>query len=185
LDEGVKRAQDVDFAVDQLLMQTNAFNDDLSMRVSELSDRLVRAVAPFFISNSSQVERNLSDQLSIEVAEIEAFVRRALKLKSDLLISPYSYSLVTFQSGSTFDPNTMRIETENGSPVAEPAKHPAIVELCVSPALLRGLDRRGASENDQSERIEFGEARFNHHNFVQEISGDRELVTKAVVLLEK
>jgi hypothetical protein len=123
--------------------------------------------------------------LSTEIAEIEAFVQRALKLKLDLLISPYLYSLITFQSDSTFDPSTMRIETENGSPVTEPAKHPAIVGLCVSPALFQSLDRSGASNKDQSQSIEFGEAHCSHGIFVQEISGGRELVTKAVVLLEK
>lgn len=180
--EGVKYTQDLDFAVDQLLMRKAAFNDDLAERASELSDRLVKALTPFFVSDLSQ--KSLLDHLSIEIAEIKDFVGRALKLKLDLLNSPYSYSFVTFQSGNTFDPSTMRIETENGSPVAKPAKYPAIVELCLSPALFRSSDRRGASDEGQLQSIELGEAGFIHNNFVKKISGAREIVTKAVVLLQ-
>jgi hypothetical protein len=173
----MKSAKDIDFAVDQLLMQTHAFHEELSIRVSELSGRIMAAVTPFFVSYCSE-------ELSAEVAEIEGFVRRALKLKSDLLISPYSYNLVTFQPGCIFDPNTMRIDRENGNSLVDQENLPSTVKLCVSPALVRGLDRRDACEQGQLERNEFDETTFNHNNFVQEILGEREVVTRAVVLLK-
>jgi hypothetical protein len=183
LDVGIKSAQDFDFAVDQLLMQNPAFNDVLSARVSELRDRLLKALAPFFVSEPSQ--KNPLDYVSTEAAEIKDFVHRALKLKLDLLSSPYLYSFITFRSGDTFDPNTMRIETENGSSVSEPGKYPATVELCVSPALLQSLDRRDASGKGKPQSIEFGEASFRHNNFMENKSGCGEPVMKAVVLLQK
>jgi hypothetical protein len=163
-------------------------------KTNELTVRFLELLAPFF---SRTTPDSLADGITTwdqtkenTTARFKELFQKALKLKTDLMLTTDRYEMRTFEPGTPFNPASMVAETKEGAEIRGLGKKSSRkVKLCLFPALYSypAETLPGAYQADV-ERFDVSRIVVQCRNFLRlgDDRGQEEgmILRKAVVLLE-
>lgn len=106
----------------------------------------------------------------------------AIKLYSQLLVSPMEYCIHFFQRGTTFDEPSMRVEDTPGTALPISYCIGKKVKLCLFPAIWQYCDQSLSQTRDVTDAMSVNRKFLRSHMMWSNVH--LSLVSKAVVLLE-
>ncbi len=163
-------------------------------KTNELTVRFLELLAPFFpraTPDSLADGITTWDQTKEDIAmRCKELFQKALKLKTDLMLTTHQYEMRTFEPGTPFNPASMVAETKEGAELRGLSKKsPRKVKLCLFPALY-SYPAETLPEANQTdvERLNVSRLVVQCRNFLRlgDDRGQEEgmILRKAVVLLQ-
>lgn len=193
--DGPSLVRSLDFVAIESLFAGQYFQEHiLADKTDELTVRFLELLAPFFpratpdslvdgIATWDQTEENIA-------VRCKELFQKALKLKTDLMLTTHRYEMRTFEPGTPFNPASMVAETKEGAEIRGLGKKSSRkVKLCLFPALY-SYPAETLPEAYQADAERFNVSRLvvQCRNFLRPGDGRGQeegmILRKAAVLLE-
>ncbi|OCK74688.1 hypothetical protein K432DRAFT_447156 [Lepidopterella palustris CBS 459.81] len=139
--DGPRLVRSFDFvAIESLFMEQYFQEHILVDRAEELTAKFIELLAPFFprttpdsLADGIAAWAQNKEDIAVRCKEL---FQKALKLKTDLMLTTQRYEMRTFEPGTPFNPASMVVETKEGAEIRGISKkRPKKVKLCLFPAL--------------------------------------------------
>ncbi|KAF2502415.1 hypothetical protein BU16DRAFT_8100 [Lophium mytilinum] len=194
--DGPRLVRNLDFAATESLLTAQYFQEHVLVdKTTELTARFQELLAPFFPRTTpdspadGMATWDQKDEEGIDLGCEELF-QKALKLKTDLILTTHRYEMKTFEPGTPFNPANMIAETKEGAEIRGMSKKShRKVRLCLFPALYSyPAETLAAADQADVKRLDVSRIVVQCRNFLRpgHDRGQEEgtILGKAVVLLE-